>query len=81
MIPRPKADLTTILGIAAIVGVFCYCAIIVIAHNPTAAALMSIASAGGSLIFVIQRAPLPSPQPTPVQTHGSDTVTTKEQTP
>ena len=78
---RPTADLTTSLGIAGVVGTFFASAVIVILHNPTVATLSGIGTAGAALIYVIQRAPIPSPQPTPVLTHDADVVATKEHTP
>ena len=79
MIPRPTADLTTSLGIAAIVSTICGVAIYLTVRDPTWTGFAMLASAGGTLIGILQRAPIPSPQPTPVQTHGADVVATKEQ--
>ncbi len=77
---RPDADLTTKLGIALIVSTVCGAALIVTVHSPTWAGFGMLASAGATLIGVLERAPLPSPNPTPVQTQGADTVATKETT-
>ena len=77
---RPQADLTTILGTGMVAGTFMACAIIVTVQNPTLATLAGIGTAGAAFIGMIQRAPLPSPEPPPVQTHAADVVNTKEQT-
>ena len=77
---RPSAPLSTVLGIALIAGAMAAGIVIIAWHSPTAATLTAMLAGGATAIGVLERAPLPSPEPTPVQTHGADVIATKEQT-
>ena len=75
---RPSADLSTVIGISLITAAMAAAIVIVAWHAPTAAVLGAMLSGGATLIGILERAPVPSPDPVPVQTQGRDVVATQE---